>query len=103
VDAYQPQEFRHSEFVITGLGDPDWFRTASTYHEPEQVYYIIKGKGLMTIVEEAREVFAGDAVYIPGKARHGIKNIGDENLEYITANSPVFSGKYESTLWPAEP
>jgi mannose-6-phosphate isomerase-like protein (cupin superfamily) len=72
-------------------------------HEPEQVYYIIKGKGLMTIVEEAREVFAGDAVYIPGKARHGIKNIGDENLEYITANSPVFSGKYESTLWPAEP
>jgi mannose-6-phosphate isomerase-like protein (cupin superfamily) len=57
----------------------------------------------MTIVEEAREVFAGDAVYIPGKARHGIKNIGDENLEYITANSPVFSGKYESTLWPAEP
>ena len=72
-------------------------------HEPEQVYYIIKGKGLMTIDEEDREVFAGDAVYIPGNVKHGIKNNGNEILEYITVNSPVFSEKYESTLWPAHP
>jgi mannose-6-phosphate isomerase-like protein (cupin superfamily) len=72
-------------------------------HEPEQIYYIINGKGLMAIDEEDREVFPGDAVYIPGNAKHGIKNNGNEVLEYITANSPVFSEKYESTLWPAHP
>jgi mannose-6-phosphate isomerase-like protein (cupin superfamily) len=72
-------------------------------HEPEQVYYIINGKGLMSIDEEDREIFAGEAVYIPGNTKHGIKNIGNEVLEYITVNSPVFSEKYENTLWPTAP
>ena len=57
----------------------------------------------MTIDEEDKEVFAGDAVYIPGNEKHGIKNNGNEVLEYITANSPVFSKKYEDALWPAQP
>ena len=43
----------------------------------------------MTMDGETREVFASDAVYIPGNVNHGINNIGNEALEYITANSPV--------------
>lgn len=72
-------------------------------HEPEQCYYIIKGRGLMIIEEESREVFAGDAVYIPPNSNHGIKNIGDDVLEYLTANAPVFTDQYENTLWPCAP
>ena len=72
-------------------------------HEPEQCYYIIKGKGLMIIEEGTKEVFAGDAVYIPSNSKHGIKNIGDDVLEYLTANAPVFSDQYESSLWPSAP
>lgn len=73
------------------------------HHEPEQCYYIIKGKGLMIIEDESKEVVAGDAVYIPSNFKHGIKNIGDDVLEYLTANSPVFNEEYENTLWPADP
>jgi quercetin dioxygenase-like cupin family protein len=72
-------------------------------HEPEQCYYIIKGKGLMIIEDESKEVIAGDAVYIPSNLKHGIKNIGDDVLEYLTANAPVFSEQYENSLWPASP
>ena len=72
-------------------------------HDPEQCYYIIKGKGLMIIDAETREVSAGDAVYIPSNKNHGIKNSGDDVLEYLTANSPVFSEQYENALWPADP
>ena len=72
-------------------------------HEPEQCYYIIKGKGLMIIEEESREVSPGDAVYIPSNSKHGIKNNGDDILEYLTANAPVFSEEYEKTLWPSVP
>lgn len=72
-------------------------------HEPEQCYYIISGKGLMTIESESEEVFPGDAVYIPSNLKHGIKNIGDDNLEYLTANAPVFNEPYENTLWPSPP
>jgi quercetin dioxygenase-like cupin family protein len=72
-------------------------------HDPEQCYYLIKGKGLMIIEEETREVSAGDAIYIPSNRRHGIKNLGDGVLEYLTANSPVFGEQYENTLWPEDP
>jgi mannose-6-phosphate isomerase-like protein (cupin superfamily) len=72
-------------------------------HEPEQCYYIIQGKGLMTIEDESREVNAGDAVHIPPNRRHGIKNIGDTALEYLTANSPAFTKEYEDSLWPSGP
>ena len=72
-------------------------------HEPEQCYYIIKGKGLMIIEDESKEVSEGDAIYIPPNSKHGIKNIGNTALEYLTANSPVFSKEYEDSLWPAGP
>ena len=72
-------------------------------HEPEQCYYIIKGKGLMMIEEESKEVYAGDAIYIPSNSNHGIKNIGDAVLEYLTVNAPAFSAQYESSLWPSAP
>jgi len=72
-------------------------------HDPEQCYYIIKGSGLMIIEDETRQVSAGDAVYIPSNKKHGIKNIGDGVLEYLTANSPVFTREYENALWPADP
>jgi len=72
-------------------------------HGPEQCYYVVKGKGLVIIENETREVSSGDAVYIPPNKKHGIKNIGDESLEYLTANSPVFTKEYEDALWPADP
>jgi mannose-6-phosphate isomerase-like protein (cupin superfamily) len=72
-------------------------------HAPEQCYYVIRGKGLMIIEDETRQVSSGDAVYIPSNKKHGIKNIGDEVLEYLTANSPVFAKEYEDSLWPGDP
>ena len=72
-------------------------------HIPEQCYYIIKGNGLMIIEGETREVSKGDAVYIPSNSKHGIKNIGGDVLEYLTANAPVFGREYEDRLWPADP
>ena len=57
----------------------------------------------MTIEDESRRVAAGDAIYIPPNLKHGIKNIGDDVLEYLTANAPVFSDQYESALWPSVP
>lgn len=57
----------------------------------------------MIIEDESREVFAGDAVFIASNLNHGIKNIGDDVLEYLAANTPAFSRHYESTLWPCTP
>ncbi len=72
-------------------------------HEPEQCYYIIRGKGLMMIEDEQEYVKAGDAIRIPSNKKHGIRNVGGEPLEYLTANSPAFGEGYENTLWPHKP
>jgi mannose-6-phosphate isomerase-like protein (cupin superfamily) len=72
-------------------------------HDPEQCYYIIKGTGLMIIEDESREVTSGDAIYISPNKKHGIKNIGDAALEYLTANSPAFTKEYEDSLWSSDP
>jgi mannose-6-phosphate isomerase-like protein (cupin superfamily) len=72
-------------------------------HEPEQCYYIIKGEGLMVIDNESQEVKKGDAIFIPSNSTHGIRNLGNEVLEYITANAPLFSKEYEAALWPSAP
>ena len=72
-------------------------------HEPEQCYYLIRGKGLMIIEDEAKEVTSGDAIFIPSNKKHGIKNTGDEVLEYLTTNSPVFTREYEDSFWPSFP
>lgn len=71
-------------------------------HEPEQCYYIIKGQGLMVIEDETGHVTAGDAVHIQSNLKHGIKNIGNDVLEYLTVNAPVFSQEYENTFWPEQ-
>jgi mannose-6-phosphate isomerase-like protein (cupin superfamily) len=71
-------------------------------HDPEQCYYIIRGKGLVIIEDETREVLAGDAVYIPPNAKHGIRNLGNELLEYLTANAPLFSKEYEDAHWQSD-
>lgn len=72
-------------------------------HAPEQCYYIIRGQGLVIVGDEIREVSAGDAVYIPSGRSHGIRNLGNDVLEYLTANSPAFSKEYENAHWPAHP
>jgi mannose-6-phosphate isomerase-like protein (cupin superfamily) len=69
-------------------------------HEPEQCYFILRGKGLMIIENEEKTVEPGDAIYIPSNKKHGIKNIGADILEYLTANTPAFDESYEQKLWP---
>ncbi len=49
----------------------------------EEIYYIIKGKGLVDDNGEKREVNPGDAVLTGGGAVHSIENIGSEVLEMV--------------------
>ena len=70
-------------------------------HEQAQCYYILSGTGLMTIDDQTEEVKEGDAVFIPSSATHGIKNVGNKILTYLTANQ-AFGKLREKELWPEE-
>jgi mannose-6-phosphate isomerase-like protein (cupin superfamily) len=60
------------------------------HHHPEtQVYVIVQGSGLMHVGGEIQRVQAGDLVYIPSNAEHGIENDTAESLSYVSAATPA--------------
>jgi len=60
------------------------------HHEPEQVYVVVQGRGLMRVGDETQAVMAGDLVFIPPNAVHGVQNVGSEMLIYVSAATPPF-------------
>jgi mannose-6-phosphate isomerase-like protein (cupin superfamily) len=59
-------------------------------HPEVQVYVIVAGSGRMLVGEEQKEVRAGELIYVPSGFIHGIENIGDTTLTYISAATPAF-------------
>ena len=57
-------------------------------HVPEQVYVIVRGRGRMKVGDEEQVVGEGDLVHIPPQSIHGIENIADEVLTYVSAATP---------------
>jgi mannose-6-phosphate isomerase-like protein (cupin superfamily) len=65
--------------------------TTPHYHpETEEIYYILSGRGLMTIASETVEVGPGDAIAIPPGARHTIANPGHETLVFLCCCAPGY-------------
>jgi mannose-6-phosphate isomerase-like protein (cupin superfamily) len=71
-------------------------------HEPEQSYYILEGSGLMAVDGEEKMVQAGDCIFFPSCAEHGLKNTGEGVLRYLSAASPSFTLSQCEELWPME-
>lgn len=72
-------------------------------HEPEQVYFVLEGRGSMTVGEDVAEVRAGDCVFIPGGMPHGLRNAGPGILRYFSAAAPAFPRDDLERLWPLDP
>ena len=65
-----------------------WHRLKGT----SERYFIISGKGLVEIGEQApQEVTAGDVVIIPQMCRQRITNTGDDDLIFLAICSPRFT------------
>jgi quercetin dioxygenase-like cupin family protein len=54
-------------------------------HTPAEIYYVIEGRGTVTLDGAEEEVAAGSAVFIPGDCEHGIVNSGDTVLRFLYA------------------
>lgn len=58
-----------------------------------QIYVITAGRGRMLVGEEEREVSAADLAYIPSGAAHGIENVSEEVLTYVSAATPALDAQ----------
>ena len=72
-------------------------------HDPEQIYFILEGRGFMRVGEDEREVEEGDCVFVPPGAAHGIENRAKAVLRYFSAAAPAFGEGDLASLWPLAP
>lgn len=63
-----------------------------------EVYYILEGQGLMHIDGEEKNVFPGQAVYIPPHAKQFIHNPGKTDLKFICIVDPAWRSEDEEIM-----
>lgn len=63
-------------------------RTIEAHRDPmEEIYFIYRGRGLMTVEDETRAVREGDSIHIPRGASHALHNDSPDDLEILVAAS----------------
>jgi len=58
-------------------------RLAEHRHSASEVYYVLSGRGVLTLDGEDQVVSAGTSVFIPGDVPHGIRNDGPAQLRFF--------------------
>lgn len=63
-----------------------------------EVYYFVRGSGVMHIGDESAELTAGDAVYIPPESVQWLENTGKEEIEFVCIVDPAWLPEDEEVL-----
>ena len=53
------------------------------HDDEEEIYVILKGKAMLMIGDERKEVGPGMVAYVPRNKKHNMTCISEENLEYL--------------------
>ena len=73
-------------------------------HEVQELYYIIGGRGIVTVADVPNRVEAGEMVFLPAKATHHIVNDGDQPLKIVWVTGERWSRipdiRDELAKWP---
>ena len=85
-------QFGAKNLAITWVeGAPGSMQAVHGHPDNEQIYVIVRGRGVMQVADEMQEVSEGTLVFIPPGAAHAIKTTSEEPLVFISATSPPFN------------
>jgi mannose-6-phosphate isomerase-like protein (cupin superfamily) len=66
-------------------------KTIESHADPmEEIYFVVRGEGEMTVGDETRHVVPGDAIWLPAKVPHALANSGKEDLFILVVASPNY-------------
>ena len=66
-------------------------KTLESHIDPmEEIYFIMKGEGEMTVDKDMKHVVPGDAIWIPAGSSHSLTNSGDEQILILVVASPAW-------------
>ncbi len=66
------------------------------HRQAEEIYYVLRGGGIMTLAGEQREIGPGDGILIPPGSRHMLRNTRQEPLVILCCCAPPYS--HEDTV-----
>ena len=75
-------DFRVSSYQPKGYCDPH------THEIAENIYYVLKGKGVVELDGKRHLVGPGTVIFIPPGVEHAMVNTGFEDLIFIVVASP---------------
>jgi len=73
---------------------PGWKMRIHKHLNNDELIFIHKGEGTLTLDEESINVKTGDVVFVPRDTWHGLDNTGKENLLMIFQYSPAGFEEY---------
>jgi len=74
--------------LAIGIFQPGEGLVLHDHPKEEEFYYILCGKGTVTIGDQERNVKPGDVLYVPAGMKHKIVNTGKEELRSVFILSP---------------
>ncbi len=93
-------QFGSERLAITWVDCPPGSLQGLHRHDThEQVYVIVRGRGVMIVGGDEKEVAEGTLVYVPPRSDHAIRNTSDEMMCYISATSPPFDSALVRALY----
>lgn len=85
------EQFGSKNLAVTWADcEPGSMQAVHGHPDNEQVYVIVRGRGVMHVGGDMQEVREGTLVFIPPGAAHAIKNASDQPLVFVSATSPPF-------------
>ncbi len=72
---------------------PGELSTQHSLNKSSELYYILKGDGMMHIDEEVSRVTKDNVVFIPAGSQQWIENSGDEELIFLCIVSPPWQSE----------
>jgi mannose-6-phosphate isomerase-like protein (cupin superfamily) len=95
-------QFSSQNLAITWVDCPPGSSQPRHQHDTqEQIYVIVRGRGVMTVGDEERELIEGTLVFVPPATAHTIRNESGEPMCYVSATSPPFQNADVGVLYKA--
>ena len=95
-------QFGTANLAITWVDcPPGSVQELDRHDNEEQVYVIVRGRGVMIVSDEGQEVAEGTLVFIPPGSPHAIRNDSNEMMSYVSATSPPFDQAEIGALYKA--
>jgi len=69
--------------------EPMAFVEDHVHQVQEQIYHVLKGKGILTLNDERKLMREHDYVYIPPGVRHSFSNTGLDTLVFLVITTPT--------------